>query len=310
MSKLREQLADCRDWLISTLYRGNHIHASARLRMKIVLGDLLDDRVGAEYGVGRKEKIDLAARMREVNESIESATSLPGHIILATRILSIPKSVSGDVIECGCFKGASTASLSLVCEMVGRRLLVCDSFEGLPPDDGAVHHYPYRELYGYYEPGMYTGTLEEVRENIRRHGCPSVCDFVPGFFNSTLASVEGPLVFAFLDVDLLSSTEDCVRHLWPKFVDGAYVYSDDAEDMEVVRIWFDEPWWRENLQESAPGFVGSGCGVPVMGGSTLGFARKVSDYVGSYNKIGWLRYPGEAEERADSSKKSEGGGGT
>ena len=38
----------------------------------------------------------------------------------------------GVVVECGCFMGGSTANLSLVCGIVGRGLIVYDSFEGLP----------------------------------------------------------------------------------------------------------------------------------------------------------------------------------
>ena len=40
--------------------------------------------------------------------------------------------MEGVVVECGCFLGGSTANLSLVCEVVGRELIVYDSFEGLP----------------------------------------------------------------------------------------------------------------------------------------------------------------------------------
>ncbi|HLT27990.1 MAG TPA: TylF/MycF/NovP-related O-methyltransferase, partial [Zeimonas sp.] len=39
------------------------------------------------------------------------------------------------LVEAGCFKGGSTAKLSLLAELAGRELVVFDSFEGLPDND-------------------------------------------------------------------------------------------------------------------------------------------------------------------------------
>src|SRR6266567_2092263 len=40
--------------------------------------------------------------------------------------------IEGDLVECGCYLGGSSAKLSLVAAALGRRLWVCDSFQGLP----------------------------------------------------------------------------------------------------------------------------------------------------------------------------------
>ena len=64
--------------------------------------------------------------------SVPSATRMLYHVILARELLKIPTAIRGDVVECGVYKGASSASLSLVCALVGRKLWVCDSFSGLP----------------------------------------------------------------------------------------------------------------------------------------------------------------------------------
>ena len=53
------------------------------------------------------------------------------------------------------------------------------------------------------------------------------------------------IVFLFLDVDLVSSTKDCVKHLGI-ILKMSYIYSDDACDIDVVKFWYDNQWWKEN----------------------------------------------------------------
>jgi len=262
---------------------------------------LYEPKIGAEYGIGLAQKRALAAKIRNITRRVPSGTAWQYHVILATEILSLPKGMAGDVVECGCWKGASSASLSLACALIGRRLFVCDSFEGLPADKtGEVHDYPHVGVYGYYEPGMYVGQLEEVRGNITRFGAIACCEFVKGFFNESLKALRGPVAFAFLDVDLESSLWDCVRQLWPLMPNDAMIYTDDSCDMKVVRPWFDNERWMRDLGQMSPGYVGSGCGLPVHPSySSLGYARKVAHPEKSYGRISWLRY-GDEQPPAES----------
>ena len=271
---------------------GGEKTASLALK-RLIMDRFYNHDVGRLYGVDRKAKAELVERFRTITQQIPSGTSWLYHVVLAREMLNIPPSVHGDVIECGCWKGASTASLSLVCGLVGRKLVVCDSFEGLPEDESqVVHKYPHVGVFGYYQKGMYAARLGEVKENIARFGDLSVCRFVPGFFSDSLQALAEPLVFAFLDVDLAPSMRDCVKHIWPLLVDGGIVYTDDSCDMEVVRVWFDDAWWQREIGEKAPGYVGSGCGLPLSPNySSLGYARKVLDPEKSYKRISWLCYP-------------------
>lgn len=258
---------------------------------------LIDDFVhgpcGRDYGVTAEEKRQFAAQFQRNTETIESGTSALVHVILARAILSIPPRLDGAVVECGVWKGASSASLSLICQRVGRRLKVCDSFQGLP-DDGARRHLGlHTGVYGHYQAGMFLGTLEEVRENIRRQGALDTCDFIAGFFNESLKTLSEPVAFAFLDVDLESSTRDCLQALWPLLAEDAFVYSDDAGDLDVVKVYFDDPWWRGRLGCAAPGFVGGGCGLPLSPTySSLGYTRKLGPFRESeWKKAPFLHYP-------------------
>mgnify|MGYP001355685769 CR=1 FL=1 len=264
-----------------------------------VLDDFVNGSWGAEYGVSAGEKKALAERFVQITQSMESGTSPLVHSVLAKEIMSLPPDLKGDVIECGVWKGASTAALSLVCQRVSRRLKVCDSFQGLPPDHGQRHVGLHTRVYGYYQEGMFRGTLEEVKEAVRAYGALEVCDFIPGFFSDSLRELTEPIVFAFLDVDLESSTRDCLKAIWPLLAEEGLIYSDDAGDLEVVRVYFDDAWWREQLHWPAPGFVGSGCGLPLSPSySSLGYTRKLGVFrEEAWKRAPFLHYPGSDEQQ-------------
>lgn len=277
-------------WLVSAL---SMLPALPWDWSQAVLRRFYADDVGREYGISRAQKRILIRQFQVATEHIPTATSWLYHVVLATAILQVPSSAPGIVVECGCWKGGSTASLSLVCGMTGRKLHVFDSFEGLPAENPeTVHQYPGVGVYGYYQKGMYAAELEEVWESVRQYGNLAACEFVPGYFSESLKTLKESVVFAFLDVDLASSMRDCIKHIWPVLNDGGLIYTDDSCDMEVVRLWFDDQWWQANLYMRAPGYVGSGCGLPVSPAySSLGYARKVARPEETYKRVSWLYYP-------------------
>jgi hypothetical protein len=90
-----------------------------------ITDDFVEGTCGHEYEITKRTKRSLLERFDINNREIQSGTSTIVHVILAREILSIPRHVKGDVVECGCWNGASTASLSLACRLTSRRLLVC-----------------------------------------------------------------------------------------------------------------------------------------------------------------------------------------
>ena len=57
---------------------------------------------------------------------ITTGTSYRAHLAVAAKLFLLPPSVPGAVVEYGCWKGGSTANLSLICDVVGRDLIVYD----------------------------------------------------------------------------------------------------------------------------------------------------------------------------------------
>lgn len=243
-----------------------------------LIQDFLLRPYGAAYGLTAGDRADLVSRFRQIVAHVPSGTSTVVQTVLARELLALPPTLRGAVIECGVWKGATSASLSLVCAHMGRRLIVADSFAGLPGPAPYLYRLEHNQSYDYLEPGRFRGTQDEVRATIRAYGDLAVCSFLAGWFADTLPHLDTPLAFAFLDADLETSTRDCLQAIWPLLAEGGLVYTDDAANMDVVRIFFDDAWWRAHCGGPAPGFVGSGCGLPIMPlGSTIGYARKQRD---------------------------------
>jgi O-methyltransferase len=144
------------------------------------------------YRMSMCRKFKLGFKMFLNNIRIPSASSFKGHLAMALKILETPPDIPGDIIECGSWKGGSTANLSLVCKIVGRKLRVYDSFEGLPEVEAGD-----REAKG-YKKGDYCGTLDEVKLNIKRYGAIECCEFIKGWFSDTLPGLDSPILLAFL----------------------------------------------------------------------------------------------------------------
>jgi O-methyltransferase len=165
-------------------------------------------------------------------------------------ILSIPPSSSGCVVEAGCYKGGSTSKFSLAAKAAGRRLVVFDSFAGIPENDekrgGKYIH----------APGIWCGTLDEVKANISTHGDISVVDLVPGLFDATMPEFTKPIAAAYIDVDLASSTKTCLKYLYPLLIPGGFFYSQDGHLANVIQVYDDDEFWRNEVGFPKPHIEG------------------------------------------------------
>lgn len=211
---------------------------------------------------------------------IETLSDFREHVELAAAVLRVPPSTEGSVVECGCYAGGSTANLSLVCAMTDRKLIIFDSFEGLPePQEyDRWHHAVHVKHTDVYYKGRFAASSETVEGNVAKFGDLSVCEFRAGYYNDTMSDIHDPVVMVFLDVDLIDSLKPCIKGLWPNLQPGCRMYTHEARNLTFISVYFDQTWWRQALNEDAPGFVGSGVGLPLglqsNSGSELGYAQK------------------------------------
>lgn len=251
------------------------------LNLPIILLDYLRSETGHEFGISLTSKIWLIFTMARNNRRIPTASHFTEHLIMATQILRVPRSIEGCVVECGSYKGGSAANLSLICDLCNRKLEIFDSFAGLPePSTSDKSHVlvNFQEIHT-YEKGAFRGPLDEVKGNISKFGKISACHFNVGYFDQTLPHFSQKCALIFLDVDLVDSLETCFTYLWPLLQDGCYLFTHEAHHTEIARFFFSEEWWRAHLHCGAPGLIGAGTGLgllPSPGGfkSHLGYTVK------------------------------------
>lgn len=227
---------------------------------------------------------EIVRRFETVDRTLEAATSPTDGLFLAEAVLSMK--ATGDMVECGCYNGTSTAKLSIVASLIGRKLHVFDSFEGLPSEDGGfVKEYHIRRSSSRigWRAGDYAAGLEKVRSNIERLGEIGACRFFKGWFSQTLTPQNLPseIAVAFVDVDMPSSARDCLAAIWPAMTQGAVYFSHDVAFINVLKAILDRRLWIDQLNEYPPILFGAGFG---MGDSSphLGFFVKGEDVETDY----------------------------
>lgn len=179
-----------------------------------------------------RELPTLAWRIARVQRFVPCPHSLDEIGELA-RALAVRRSLAGAVVECGCFKGGSTARLSLLCESFDRRLVVFDSFDGLPePEPWDAEHQIGRPRA--FTRGEYSGSLDEVRANVAKYGRLDRCELVAGWFRDTMPSATPrTIAVAFIDADLVTSTKDALEQIWPRLEPGGIAFVHDTADAKL-----------------------------------------------------------------------------
>ena len=138
--------------------------------------------------------------------------------------------VSGDLFECGVWRGGASIFMRGVLEAHGdpdRCVWLADSFEGLPAPD--TEHYPADEGLDLHTYEALAVSLEQVQQNFARYGLlDDRVKFLKGWFKDTLstAPVERIAVLR-LDGDMYESTRQALDALYEKVEVGGYVIVDD-----------------------------------------------------------------------------------
>ena len=208
----------------------------------------------------RAERARVLKRFREIHRAVpcpHNASHILTFVVEVYRFHRDHPGQNGVLVEAGCFKGGSSAKLSLVAKRFDRRLLLCDSFEGIPENEERHEHSIFGDsIKNWFVQGAFAGSLEEVRTSVGRLGHLEVCEFVPGWFEDTLPSLQEPIIGAYLDVDLAASTKTCLKYLYPRLVPGGFIVSQDGDFPLVVEAVDDDRFWEAEV----------GCKKPVIHG--------------------------------------------
>jgi len=142
----------------------------------------------------------------------------------------IKDGIQGDLIETGVWRGGACIFMRAVLAAYGikdRRVIVADSFQGLPKPDCEKWPADYRDL---HHANPYLAATEDVvRNNFRKYGLlDEQVFFLKGWFEDTLPNAPiDRLSILRLDGDMYGSTMVALNSLYPKLSNGGYCIIDD-----------------------------------------------------------------------------------
>ncbi|HEV7730629.1 MAG TPA: TylF/MycF/NovP-related O-methyltransferase [Candidatus Binatia bacterium] len=201
-------------------------------------------------------RLDLLRRYIRTTNHIRTYHSQAEMLAVTDRILRLAGRPGLTVVECGAGKGGSTAKVSLATRLAGGRLLVFDSFRGIPANDER-----HTNLYGRpveFRAGAFRGRLPSVRRTVAEYGALDVCEFHKGWFADTLADFAEPVDVVLLDVDLLSSTRTCITRLFPRLRSGGSLFTQDGHLAAIIELLGDARFWIDEVGVPPPVIAGLG----------------------------------------------------
>jgi O-methyltransferase len=150
---------------------------------------------------------------------------------------AIREGIPGDVLEAGVWRGGASILARAVLAAHGaedRRVIVADSFEGLPPPSDEFPADAGAEFHTLPELAV---SLEEVKANFDRFGLlDERVVFLKGWFRDTMPLVDADaLAVLRLDGDMYESTICPLVHLYDRVSPGGWVIVDDYQLMPQCR---------------------------------------------------------------------------
>jgi hypothetical protein len=177
--------------------------------------------------LGGHKDAETLERLRRVRRDRESL--LGGNEAFMVHAMARAQSALGGVMaEVGVYQGCSARLISEASG--GRPLHLFDTFEGLPTPDANET--------GHLRRTQYCSGLDRVKAYLDDR--PAI-HFHPGVFPATAAGLEDVrFSFVHLDVDLKSSTRDCLDFFYPRLVPGGAIMTHDYSYLDGVREAFSE----------------------------------------------------------------------
>lgn len=161
--------------------------------------------------------------------------------------------VPGAIVECGVWRGGSMMAAAYTLRQLGsagRRLLLFDTFAGMPPPDQRDVAYTgesaaermARSDRADPRSVWAEAPLADVRANMARTGYPAAqIAYLPGKVEETLpAAAPEQIALLRLDTDWYASTRHELEHLFPRIAPGGVLIIDDYGHWRGARRALDE----------------------------------------------------------------------
>lgn len=211
-----------------------------RQRLKLVTWDMWGyRRLFGMRGLSPGKKLHVLKRFLAIDWNVGHAHK-PSEIAEVCRELAERPARPGEcLVEAGCWQGGSSAKFSVVCRLLGYRLRVYDSFQGVEPmtEDEKKDSYDFS--------GEYAAPEDLVRRHIEEFGEPGVCSLHAGWFADTLAvtPIPDPVRVAYIDCDVAKGTHEALEGIVPALSDDGVVFSQDFHIRPVRQLLENSATW-------------------------------------------------------------------
>jgi O-methyltransferase len=199
----------------------------------------------SDLGLSLRQRLFVIERFWRISAMVNCPHTQHEMLSVAHAIFASTAPRAALIIEAGAYKGGSTAKLSLCAMLANRTLAVYDSFVGIPENDEVHQMHFDQQGVAIFKPGDYAGSLEDVKNAVARFGAPEMCSYHQGWFCDTLNDFNQPVAVAYIDVDLISSTRDCLTPLYRNLIPGGVIFSQDGHLSGIIDLLKDEKYWRE-----------------------------------------------------------------
>jgi O-methyltransferase len=205
---------------------------------------------------------DLSKAEREIVNAVKpftlTSTERIAALLNAVAYIS-SRSVEGNIVECGVWRGGSMMATALALLRQGdtkRELYLYDTFEGMPPPtevDKLTDGKTAANLLAREKPGTgvwcYAG-LEEVERNLISTGYPrEKMHFIKGKVEETLPErLPGNIALLRLDTDWYESTKQELNYLFPLLDAKGVLILDDYGSWQGARAAVDEYFHEHKLK--------------------------------------------------------------
>lgn len=188
--------------------------------------------------------------------------------------------LSGEIVECGVFKGASLVRFAMMRELFGgahsKRIVGFDIF-GKFPDTEFADDVDFRQRF-VDAAGDESIDIDQLRSVLNHKGVDRNIEFVAGDINETVPAYvathpELRISLLNLDTDIYEPAVTVLEHLWPLVVPGGVLILDDygtfpGETRAVDDYFADQDIRIQKLPYAmTPSFIvkGAGPGLPAPG---------------------------------------------
>ncbi len=193
-----------------------------------------------------KHKLKIFFKFVRIDFGILHAHKPIDFLIIAKRILEgneidTPKGV---ILEAGCWNGGSSAKLSILAKLTGRKLHIYDSFEGVEPigkEDDKTHDFSYE----------YSSPMENTKNNIQKYGNLEVCSFFKGYFENSMKDFNSPFFLCYIDCDLAKGSAEVIESILPVCCNPSYILSQDYAINAVKQLLDNKEYFDEQAKKNS-----------------------------------------------------------